>query len=448
MTSSRVAHPSVSSLPPILPLSRPPLPPPPPPPPPPSTMRRFSGEPPSPVAPAFGRVNSRQSLQSQDLLRRQRRSTSCSAGSASVSTRSPQFYKTRMCPWFFKQCCDLGAKCRFAHSVEELRRPPDLSRTSLCPRLLKQGVCNTVNCSYAHNHKELRATDEFFKVSLCYMWQKGRCALGSKCRHAHGMEELRTKAAAAAELAMPSYVMAPPPPPPPPQVNFSTEDLLQSSPPRGFLEAFPGVEGNDFFMRAEPDAGCVAPSFTAECFCLGDNAFGEAQETASTLTSAATPAALENPRGGNADYATLLLLSAASALLNNSADRSDAGVSPVMRTSPVASPNLDCVSPSVRDLLSSNLAVSGSTAASTVFPTAAYAKEAGLSPQSSALDESSLISDLMSFSLGALNARDAEQQAAALKDFALSEVLPNLMRTPGCDVALSPSVEASALKYT
>eukprot|EP01054_Gregarina_sp_Poly1_P004537 Gregarina_sp_Poly_1__4536@NODE_2435_length_2141_cov_265_445034_g257_i2_p2_GENE_NODE_2435_length_2141_cov_265_445034_g257_i2NODE_2435_length_2141_cov_265_445034_g257_i2_p2_ORF_typecomplete_len189_score15_32zfCCCH/PF00642_24/0_0028zfCCCH/PF00642_24/2_2zfCCCH/PF00642_24/0_00049zfCCCH_3/PF15663_5/8_7e05zfCCCH_3/PF15663_5/0_34Torus/PF16131_5/0_00098Torus/PF16131_5/9_1e02Torus/PF16131_5/0_58zfCCCH_4/PF18044_1/2_3zfCCCH_4/PF18044_1/2_7e03zfCCCH_4/PF18044_1/1_2e03zfCCCH_4/PF18044_1/0_017zf_CCCH_4/PF1834 len=118
--------------------------------------------------------------------KRQRRSTSCSvpANVAAASSRSPQFYKTRMCPWFFKQCCDLGVKCRFAHSVEELRRPPDLSRTSLCPRLMKQGVCTTFNCSYAHSHLELRATNDFFKVSLCYMWQKGRCTLGSRCRHA------------------------------------------------------------------------------------------------------------------------------------------------------------------------------------------------------------------------------------------------------------------------
>eukprot|EP01056_Protomagalhaensia_sp_Gyna25_P000734 Protomagalhaensia_sp_Gyna_25__733@NODE_134_length_4981_cov_115_469446_g106_i0_p3_GENE_NODE_134_length_4981_cov_115_469446_g106_i0NODE_134_length_4981_cov_115_469446_g106_i0_p3_ORF_typecomplete_len259_score21_37zfCCCH/PF00642_24/0_0012zfCCCH/PF00642_24/0_2zfCCCH/PF00642_24/1_1e05zfCCCH/PF00642_24/1_9e03zfCCCH_3/PF15663_5/1_7e05zfCCCH_3/PF15663_5/0_023zfCCCH_3/PF15663_5/1_4e04Torus/PF16131_5/0_0073Torus/PF16131_5/5e02Torus/PF16131_5/0_031zfCCCH_4/PF18044_1/5zfCCCH_4/PF18044_1/1_1e03zfCCCH_4/PF1804 len=109
-----------------------------------------------------------------------------------TNARSPQFYKTRMCPWYFKQCCDLGARCRFAHSVEELRRPPDLSRTSLCPRLTKEGVCTRPNCSYAHSHQELRATNEFFKVSLCYMWQKGRCTLGNKCRHAHGVQELRS----------------------------------------------------------------------------------------------------------------------------------------------------------------------------------------------------------------------------------------------------------------
>eukprot|EP01053_Blabericola_migrator_P007251 Blabericola_migrator_1__7250@NODE_3681_length_1580_cov_303_142102_g2283_i0_p1_GENE_NODE_3681_length_1580_cov_303_142102_g2283_i0NODE_3681_length_1580_cov_303_142102_g2283_i0_p1_ORF_typecomplete_len422_score46_86zfCCCH/PF00642_24/0_0014zfCCCH/PF00642_24/18zfCCCH/PF00642_24/4_1e05zfCCCH_3/PF15663_5/1_5e05zfCCCH_3/PF15663_5/0_096Torus/PF16131_5/0_0043Torus/PF16131_5/2e03Torus/PF16131_5/0_017zfCCCH_4/PF18044_1/5zfCCCH_4/PF18044_1/1_7e03zfCCCH_4/PF18044_1/0_011zf_CCCH_4/PF18345_1/27zf_CCCH_4/PF18345_ len=126
------------------------------------------------------------------------------------NNRSPQFYKTRMCPWYFKQCCDLGSRCRFAHSVEELRRPPDLSRTSLCHRLLKEGVCLKPNCSYAHNHSELRATDDFFKVSICYMWQKGRCTLGAKCRHAHGMQELRVPVGAAAQFPAPPVAPLPP----------------------------------------------------------------------------------------------------------------------------------------------------------------------------------------------------------------------------------------------
>lgn len=226
------------------PLARARIPPPPPSPPPPPTTGLWSGQNQYYQQPCdvvgdgseMMPVNSRPAMNTSGFILPQvesqyptatlkcpRRSTSCSGSSTIPLGRSPQFYKTRMCPWFFKQCCDLGSKCRFAHSVEELRRPPDLSRTSLCPRLVKEGVCHMTNCSYAHSHAELRATDEFFKVSLCYMWQKGRCALGSKCRHAHGIDELRTKTLNRTPLKTTSdpsgfkHVPKQPPPPPPPR---------------------------------------------------------------------------------------------------------------------------------------------------------------------------------------------------------------------------------------
>eukprot|EP00914_Ancora_sagittata_P024067 GHVO01047881.1.p1 GENE.GHVO01047881.1~~GHVO01047881.1.p1 ORF type:complete len:576 (+),score=35.85 GHVO01047881.1:103-1830(+) len=108
------------------------------------------------------------------------------------SLRMNQFYKTKMCPWFFKGRCERGDTCRFAHSQQELRTLPDLEKTSLCPTVSKGLKCTSSDCRYAHTVAELRATDDLYKTSLCFMWMRGHCDAGEFCRHAHGNHELRT----------------------------------------------------------------------------------------------------------------------------------------------------------------------------------------------------------------------------------------------------------------
>lgn len=112
-------------------------------------------------------------------------------GAASQTPRKQQFFKTKMCPWYFKGRCDRGKSCQFAHSHAELRDAPDLSCTSLCPNIRRSGTCNSATCKYAHTSAELRATGEMFKTALCVKWLVGRCNAGIHCRHAHGTDELR-----------------------------------------------------------------------------------------------------------------------------------------------------------------------------------------------------------------------------------------------------------------
>eukprot|EP00923_Selenidium_pygospionis_P003650 GHVN01005783.1.p1 GENE.GHVN01005783.1~~GHVN01005783.1.p1 ORF type:complete len:572 (-),score=169.88 GHVN01005783.1:59-1774(-) len=110
-----------------------------------------------------------------------------------TNQRMNQFYKTKICPWFFKGRCERGQTCRFAHSNDELRILPDLERTSLCPQVAKAGQCLLENCRFAHSMDELRATDDMYKTALCFMWMRGCCEAGGLCRHAHGIQELRGK---------------------------------------------------------------------------------------------------------------------------------------------------------------------------------------------------------------------------------------------------------------
>eukprot|EP01071_Lankesteria_metandrocarpae_P001534 Lankesteria_metandrocarpae@DN1629_c0_g1_i1.p1 len=110
------------------------------------------------------------------------------------ATRMNQFYKTKICPWYFKGRCERGHLCRFAHGEVELRTLPNLFCTSLCPDLVLLGHCpNPTTCRFAHSSAQLRATDNLYKTSLCFHWMKGRCEAGTQCRHAHGHMELRAK---------------------------------------------------------------------------------------------------------------------------------------------------------------------------------------------------------------------------------------------------------------
>ncbi|CAD2110336.1 zinc finger protein, putative [Plasmodium vinckei] len=105
--------------------------------------------------------------------------------------RKKQFYKTKMCPWFFSGRCDRGIDCLFAHSQEELNPIPDLSFTSLCPLAKKSGLCKNEKCSYAHSVCELRPTGDLYKTAPCTKFLRGKCNAESHCRHAHYIEELR-----------------------------------------------------------------------------------------------------------------------------------------------------------------------------------------------------------------------------------------------------------------
>lgn len=105
-----------------------------------------------------------------------------------------QYFKTKMCPCPSR--CSAGAKkCRFAHTLKELRPLPDLSRTRLCESLAKNQVCTKLangQCPFAHSPTELRTSNsKFFKVSLCNFHKAGKCWNGDKCRFAHGLQDLR-----------------------------------------------------------------------------------------------------------------------------------------------------------------------------------------------------------------------------------------------------------------
>lgn len=65
-------------------------------------------------------------------------------------------------------------------------------KTKLCPAL-KAGQCikTSSKCRFAHSLEELRGTDEFYKTQLCTFWNAGSCKAGAKCRHAHGQDDLR-----------------------------------------------------------------------------------------------------------------------------------------------------------------------------------------------------------------------------------------------------------------
>merc|ERR1719383_1462609 len=62
--------------------------------------------------------------------------------------------KTKMCR--FAGGCSLGASCRFAHDLSELKSKPDLSKTKMCKSFTATGRCDAVHCQYAHGRHELR----------------------------------------------------------------------------------------------------------------------------------------------------------------------------------------------------------------------------------------------------------------------------------------------------
>jgi len=78
-----------------------------------------------------------------------------------------QFRKTVICRFFLSNACKKGAKCTFAHSVEELQEVPDLRKTALC-KLWKRGLCSLSGdrCHFAHSKRELRMSPAFAELAL------------------------------------------------------------------------------------------------------------------------------------------------------------------------------------------------------------------------------------------------------------------------------------------
>jgi len=66
------------------------------------------------------------------------------------------FRKTKVCNFFSSGCCKKGTKCKFAHSLDELKPQPNLCNTKLCPALSGYGLCGGGNCKYAHHESEIR----------------------------------------------------------------------------------------------------------------------------------------------------------------------------------------------------------------------------------------------------------------------------------------------------
>eukprot|EP00439_Symbiodinium_sp_Y106_P023069 s2193_g2.t2 len=65
--------------------------------------------------------------------------------------------RTRMCKYWKAKRCTLGADCKFAHSVAELKQQPDLVATQLCFQFSRKGRCkNGEACKFAHGRSELR----------------------------------------------------------------------------------------------------------------------------------------------------------------------------------------------------------------------------------------------------------------------------------------------------
>ncbi|KAF8820224.1 putative zinc finger protein [Cardiosporidium cionae] len=107
------------------------------------------------------------------------------------ANRKRPFYKTKICPWYYKNRCDRGEECLFAHSQDELRAAPNLAKTSICPNVRLKGTCDDSTCTFAHKMKELRHTRDLYKTAMCMRYTKGYCNVGDQCRHAHGEHELQ-----------------------------------------------------------------------------------------------------------------------------------------------------------------------------------------------------------------------------------------------------------------
>jgi len=98
--------------------------------------------------------------------------------------------KTKMCYFFERGKC-ASKTCRYAHSVNELRKQPDLQKTKLC-KAYAEGYCTRGDdCVYAHGEVQLRVTDGIYKTQMCHFFERGRCLKGERCNHAHGPEDLR-----------------------------------------------------------------------------------------------------------------------------------------------------------------------------------------------------------------------------------------------------------------
>jgi len=98
--------------------------------------------------------------------------------------------KTKMCYFFERGKC-ASKTCRYAHSLNELRKQPNLQKTKLC-KAFADGLCTRGDdCVFAHGEVQLRVTDGIYKTQMCHFFERGRCLKGERCNHAHGPEDLR-----------------------------------------------------------------------------------------------------------------------------------------------------------------------------------------------------------------------------------------------------------------
>eukprot|EP00630_Chrysocystis_fragilis_P001983 CAMPEP_0197393080 /NCGR_PEP_ID=MMETSP1165-20131217/4113_1 /TAXON_ID=284809 /ORGANISM="Chrysocystis fragilis, Strain CCMP3189" /LENGTH=241 /DNA_ID=CAMNT_0042918737 /DNA_START=415 /DNA_END=1136 /DNA_ORIENTATION=- len=119
-------------------------------------------------------------------------------------------FKTRLCVYLGSGACPHGARCLFAHSVDELRAAPSHRssaeyKTKLCRYSLAECPFAAVGrCQFAHSVEELRApgnhgaSSRRFKTRLCKYHMAGHCpyAATNTCQFAHSEDELRSPAPA------------------------------------------------------------------------------------------------------------------------------------------------------------------------------------------------------------------------------------------------------------
>jgi len=119
-----------------------------------------------------------------------------------------QLTKTKMCAFFERGKC-ASSTCRYAHTVDELRRPPNLQKTKLC-RAFLQSVCRAgENCGFAHGENDLRVTEGIYKTQMCNFYERGYCKKGDRCNHAHGVVDLRPPASQVSSGAAVATILSP-----------------------------------------------------------------------------------------------------------------------------------------------------------------------------------------------------------------------------------------------
>uniref|UniRef100_A0A0G4I9L3 C3H1-type domain-containing protein n=1 Tax=Chromera velia CCMP2878 TaxID=1169474 RepID=A0A0G4I9L3_9ALVE len=91
------------------------------------------------------------------------------AGLSKQKPRKDELYcflrKTKLCWHFPNGKCVLGSRCKFAHSVNDLKENPDLRNTRMCNSVKKGQQCWRGDaCTYAHSQEELRRANKYREV--------------------------------------------------------------------------------------------------------------------------------------------------------------------------------------------------------------------------------------------------------------------------------------------
>lgn len=135
----------------------------------------------------------------------------CEFSLGCVGKRSGQPYKISMCRFYAQGRCQKKQYCTYAHSDGELRPVPNLSKTSLCPALFesnhqsitiastdtqtKKGYTNyrcpgKGKCRFAHSLREVKKFPT--KILFCESYSNnfGDCEFGNYCKYAHSSAEV------------------------------------------------------------------------------------------------------------------------------------------------------------------------------------------------------------------------------------------------------------------